>query len=129
MINDIHTNKVEGCNRNMKAPQKSARGLPKQKIPAFMDQLMFESWTNSKLPFSKSSNYKAEQDKLLNVWVICLVALGEFYCKGESFEWEFTSETVVDGYLINVLNELYDYYKDQGYMKDENDIPTDDICN
>ena len=37
-----HTNEIEGQNNLIKHPCKSMSGLPKSKLPQFLDQLMFE---------------------------------------------------------------------------------------
>ena len=46
-----HTNEIEGENNLIKHPCKSMSGLPKSKLPQFLDQLMFEGWANSVLFF------------------------------------------------------------------------------
>ena len=53
-----HTNKVEGQNSLLKDPWKKMKGLPKKLIPEYLDQIMFEEWVNSVLPFDKKNNSK-----------------------------------------------------------------------
>ena len=121
-----HTNKVEGVNSDLKGPYKRMRGLPKKIIPQYLDQMMFEGWVNSVLPFDPRSNSKAEKDKSFNVWLMLLVSLGELHCN-DGADWYFEKACVSDGGLIEVCDELYDYYKDQGYMENESDVPHDDL--
>ena len=88
--------------------------------------MMFEGWVNSALPFDPRSNSKAEKDKSFNVWLMLLVSLGELYCN-DGADWYFEKACVSDGALIEVCDELYDYYKDQGYIENESDVPHDDL--
>ena len=101
-------------------------GLPKSKLPQFLDQLIFEGWVNSILSFSEESYSRAEKDKIFNSYLIFLVGLSELYCLYDSkqcFEYNF----IADDGKVKFPNELYLFYKDQGYIKDENDVPNDDI--
>ena len=54
------------------------------------------------------------------------VAIGELYCNDRE-EWYFEKAHVTDSRLIDIREDLYDYYKDQGYMLDNNDEPNDDL--
>jgi len=121
-----HTNKVEGQNSALKGPYKRMKGMPKKMIPEYLDQIMFEGWVNSVLPFDLKSHSKAEKDKSFDIWLMLLVSLGELYCN-DGAEWYFEKAYVSDGGLIEVCDDLYDYYKDQGYMENENDVPDDDL--
>ena len=58
---------------------KAMSGLPKHLLPQFLDQLMFEGWANSVLPFSDHSHSKAEKDKMFNNFLMLLVGLSELY--------------------------------------------------
>ena len=121
-----HTNEIEGQNNLIKHPYKAMTGLPKSKLPQFLDQLMFEGWVNSVLPFSQESHSRAEKDKTFNNHLMFLVALSELYCLHDS-EWCFEHDFVADGGKVKFPEEFYLFYKDQGYMKNENDVPDDDI--
>ena len=121
-----HTNKVEGCNSLLKGPYKSMKGLPKHLIPSYLDQIMFECFANSVLEFSITSHSQSEKDKSFNILLFFVTALGELHC-GDNFEWLFEQNAVSDGSKIEIKEDLYDYYKDQGYSKNGNDVPFDDI--
>ena len=124
-----HTNVVEGQNSLIKGPYKAMKGLPRYLIPMYLDQLMFEGWTNSVLPYSKTSNSQSEKEKVNNVLVMFVSALSELYCLDAS-GWKADIENFVsDGAKIVVDENLYDYYKDQGYATNDNDLPIDDIYN
>ena len=88
--------------------------------------MMFEGWVNSVLPFDLRSYSKTEKDKSLNIWLILLVSLGELYCN-DGIDWYFEKRYVSDGGLIEVYKDLYNYYKDQGYMLDDSDEPNDGL--
>ena len=121
-----HTNEIEGQNNLIKHPYKAMSGLPKHILPQFLDQLMFEGWTNSVLPYSEYSHSKCEKDKMFNNFLMLLVGLSELYCQNDQ-EWYYEHDFVSYGGKIDINEELYLFYKDQGYMVDENDIPEDDI--
>ena len=121
-----HTNEIEGQNNLIKHPYKAMSGLPKSKLPQFLDQLMFEGWVNSVLPYSEESHSRAERDKAFNNYLMFIVALTELYCSNEE-EWFFEHDFVADGGKVKFSDELYLFYKDQGYAKDENDVPEDDV--
>ena len=104
------------------------KGLPKYLIPQYLDQIMFESWSNSVLPFSKTSHSEAEKDKMANVMATYVAGLSILYCQDE-FEWEFETNYVSDGGMIDINENLYDYHKDQGYSIDDSDVPVDDPSN
>ena len=123
-----HTNKVEGNTFLIKGPCKAMKGLPKNLIPQYLDQMMFESWTNSVLPFSKTSHSQAEKDKMANVIAMLIAGLSFLHCQDE-FEWEFETNYVSDGGMIDINENLYDYYKDQGHAVDDSDVPADDASN
>ena len=119
------TNKVEGQNSIIKGPYKDMRGLPKNLIPMYLDQIMFEGFANYVMPFSSSSNSQSEKDKSENVLVMFVVALSELYCH-DNLTWCFDTDFVSDGSKIPISEDLYDYYKDQGYALNDDDIPADD---
>ena len=122
-----HTNKVEGLNGNMKSFYKTMHGIPKRKVSQYIDHLMFQSWTNKHLPFSRTSHSREERDKALNNWTMFIVIMSEFYCIG-SYDWEWINNPILLGLLIPIEDHLIDYYRDQGYMEDGRDIPDDDIA-
>ena len=43
--------------------------------------MMFESWTNSVLPFSKTSHSQAEKDKMANVIAMFIAGLSFYIAK------------------------------------------------
>ena len=87
------------------------KGLAKKLIPEYLDQMMLKGWVNSVLSFDKKSNSKSEKQKGFNVWLMLLVAIGELYCNDRE-EWYFEKACVLDGGLINIHEDLHDYYKD-----------------
>ena len=119
------TNKVEGQNSVIKGPCKAMKGLPKNLTPMYLDQIMFEGFTNYVMPFSSSSHSQSEKDKSENVLVMFVVALSELYCH-DNLTWCFDTDFVSDGSKIPISEDLYDYYKDQGYALNNNDFPADD---
>jgi len=78
-----HTNEIEGQNNLIKHPYKAMSGLPKSKLPQFLDQLMFEGWVNSVLPYSQDSHSRAERDKMVNNFLMLVVSLTELYCMNQ----------------------------------------------
>ena len=58
-------------------------GLPKSKLPQFLDQLMFKGWVNSVLPYSEESYSRAERDKAFNNFLIFIVTWTKLYCSNE----------------------------------------------
>ena len=54
-----------------------------------------------------------------------VVALSELHCH-ESLACCFDTYFVSDGSKIPISEDLYDYYKDQGYSLNDDDIPVDD---
>lgn len=110
----------------IKHPCKAMSGLPKRILPQFLDQLMFEGWTNSVLSFSYKSHSKAEKDKMLNNFLMLLVGLSELCCQNDQ-EWCYEHDFVANGGKLDLKDDLCLFCKDQGFMKHENDIPNDDI--
>ena len=87
---------------------------------------MFEVWANSVLPFSEHSHSKAEKDKIFNNFLMLLIGLGELYCLNDK-EWYYEHKFVSHGGNMPINDELYQFYKEQGYTKNGNEIPFDDI--
>ena len=85
-----HTNKVEGLNSGMKSPYKMVHGIPKNRIPGLMDQLIFEGWCNELLDYSHTSHSNEEKDNSLNIWVMLIVILSKFHCVGK-FDWQYVN--------------------------------------
>ena len=121
-----HTHEIEGKNNMIKHPYKAMSGLPKHVLPQFLDQLMFEGWTNSVLPFSETSHSKAEKDKMFNNFLMLLVGLGELCCQNNQ-EWCYEHDFLAIGGKLELKDDLCLFYKDQGHAKDENDVPHDDV--
>ena len=90
------------------------KGLPKNLIPSYFDQIMFECFANYVLGFLDASHLQSEKDKSFNILIFFVTCLGELCC-GDNFEWSFQQNTVSDGSKIEINEDLYDYSKDQGY--------------
>ena len=87
---------------------------------------MFEYFANSVLEFSKSSHSQSEKEKYFNILLFFVTTLGELHC-GDNFGQSFEQNALSDGSKIEIKEDLYDYYKDQGYSKNSNDLPFHDI--
>ena len=81
---------------------------------------------NSILPYSEESYSRAEKDKMFNNFVMFVISLSELYCMNEQ-EWFFKYDFVANSGKVKFSDELYLFYKDQGYTTDDNDIPYYDI--
>ena len=55
-------------------------------------------------------------------------SLSILHCQDE-FKWEFETNYVSDGGMIDINENLCDYYKDQGHATDDSDVPADDTSN
>ena len=105
---------------------KRMKGMPKKHIFQYLDQMIFEGWMNAVLSFNQKSYFQGEKDKTFNTQLMLLVRLSELYCNDES-EQLFETNFVSNGGYISIYEDLYDYYKDQGYMDDNDNVPLDDV--
>ena len=93
-----------------------------------LDQIVLECWENSVSHFPTTSHSVAENQKCANALFFYITALSEFYC-GDDFKWEWQDNFVSDGCKIKIDEDLYDYYKDQGHVENDDDMPVDDVMN
>ena len=82
--------------------------------------MIFEYQVNSELPFSKTSYSQGEKDKSFNIQLMLLITVSKLYYKN-SLEQFFERSYVSDSSLIEIYEDLYDYYKDKGYIDNNDD--------
>ena len=61
----------------------------------------------------------------MHILLMFVVALSELYFH-DSLAWCFDTDFVLDGSKIPISEDLYDYYEDQGYALNDDDIPLSD---
>ena len=65
---------------------------------------------------------------MTTVVAILITGLSISYCQ-DDFEQEFETNYALDRGMIEINETLCDYYGDQGYAVDDNDVPADNQSN
>ena len=97
----------------------------------FLDQMVFECWSERKCEFSATSHVQEVKDKFLNKLATFIAAVSLIYCNGDN-EWTLINDFVSDGAKVKINDDYYDNCNDPGYMKNykgySSDYESGDDC-